>query len=464
MIRTILSLLVLLISINIACGQQEEVTPPPPQTKMSLKEARKAAKVQKEQRDSLKANATKENPWAGKKDAELRKIADTLAHKYIITDGHVDLPYRMGIKNFRLTKEFLGIPVESKEGDFDYVRAKKGGLDAPFMSIYIPSSYQETGGAKEFADSLINLVLEIAKANPDKFQVARSPKDVERNFAKGIISLPMGMENGAPIGDSLSNVEYFYKRGIRYITLTHGKDNQISDSSYDTTGTWNGLSPFGREVVKEMNRVGIMVDVSHVSDSAALQAIALSATPCIASHSSVRAFTPDFVRNMSDDILIELAKKGGVIQINFGSSFLDKKVRDYQDKKRTELQNLLAQKKLKATDAAAKPIVDKFQKDNPNLYADVEMVANHIDHVVKLVGIDYVGIGSDFDGVGDSLPTGLKDVSQYPNLIYSLLKRGYSEEDIAKICYQNVFRVWNAVEWHAKAEAERAKRAAENED
>ncbi len=471
MIRTILSIALLLMAMTLTFGQQESETQQAQQdtiprdtlpVKMNLTQAKAAAKARMKQ-DSI-ARATpkpKVNPWAGKTDAQLRKIADTLAHKYIIVDGHVDLPYRMGVKNFRPTKEFLGIPVQSKEGDFDYVRAKKGGLSAPFMSIYVPSSYQETGGAKEFADSLINMVLEIAKGNPDKFQVARSPKEVEANFAKGIISLPMGMENGAPIGDSLSNVAYFHRRGIRYITLTHGKDNQICDSSYDTTQTWKGLSPFGREVVKEMNRVGIMVDVSHVSDSAAFQAIALSGAPCIASHSSVRKFTPGFDRNMSDEVLKALAAKGGVIQINFGSSFLDKKVRDYQDKKREELRKLLEAKKLKMDDAAAKPIIDKFQKDNPSLYADVETVADHIDYVVNLVGISHVGLGSDFDGVGDSLPTGLKDVSQYPNLIYALLKRGYSEEDIAKVCYKNVFRVWDNVEKRAKYEQAKAAREAE---
>lgn len=425
------------------------------------RQAAKAAQAAKKAQQAPKSDTLQKpvatNPWAGKSDADLRKIADTLAHKYIIVDGHVDLPYRLGVKNFRLTKEFLGIPVQSKEGDFDYVRAKKGGLSAPFMSIYIPSSYQVTGGAKEFADSLIDMVNEIAKANPDKFQVVRSPQQVETNFRKGIISLAMGMENGAPIGDSIQNVEYFYKRGIRYITLTHGKDNQISDSSYDSTHTWNGLSPFGKDVVKEMNLWGIMVDVSHVSDSAAFQAISLSAAPCIASHSSIRKFTPGFDRNMSDDILKALAKKSGVIQINFGSSFLDAKVRDGNEKKRAALQKLLDAKKLKMDDAAAKPIVDKFQKENPSLFADVEMVANHIDHVVKLVGIDYVGLGSDFDGVGDSLPTGLKDVSQYPNLIYALLKRGYSEEDISKVCYKNVFRVWNAVQKRASYLQEKAK-------
>lgn len=390
------------------------------------------------------------NPWAGKSDEELRKIADELAHKYIITDGHVDLPYRLETRNFRLTKEFIGIPIETKDGDFDYVRAKKGGLDVPFMSIYIPSSYQETGGAKEFADSLIDMVRGIAKAHPDKFQVVTSPKQALRNFKKGIISLPMGMENGAPIGNDLKNVAYFHKRGIRYITLTHGKDNLICDSSYDTTGTWNGLSPFGREVVKEMNRVGIMVDISHVSDSAFYQAVELSAVPCIASHSSLRYFTPDFIRNMNDDMLKFLAKKGGVIQINFGSSFLDQGYRNYQDEKREELRELLMEKGLQMNDEAARPVIEEFRKKNPTLYADVEKVADHIDRVVQLAGIDHVGLGSDFDGVGDSLPTGLKDVSQYPNLIYVLLKRGYSEEDIAKVCYKNVFRVWQAVEDYAK--------------
>ncbi|GEM_PF-70010 len=478
MIRTIVLIFMLGCSIQIVIGQTEKpivktdslksnsgADPSaglPTEEGSTPKQMRKAAQAKAAQAaksDTLQKPA-KGKPWAGKSDADLRKIADTLAHRYVLVDGHVDLPFRLGVKNFRLTKEFLGIPVESKEGDFDYVRAKKGGLSAPFMSIYIPSSYQETGGAKEFADSLIDMMNEVAKANPDKFKIARSPAQVEANFKKGIISLALGMENGAPIGDSIQNVAYFHKRGIRYITLTHGKDNLISDSSYDTMHTHNGLSPFGKEVVKEMNRVGIMVDVSHVSDSAALQAIALSIVPCIASHSSVRQFTPGFDRNMSDDILKALAKKGGVIMINFGSAFLDGKLRDAQTVSREKLTKLLESKKLKIDDVAAKPILDKFKKENPTLYADVEMVANHIDHVVKTVGVNHVGFGSDFDGVGDSLPTGLKDVSQYPNLIYSLLKRGYSEEDISKICSKNVFRVWTTVEKYAERQAEKAKRAA----
>lgn len=379
-------------------------------------------------------------------DEATRALADQLAHKYIIIDGHVDLPYRLKVTNFQLTRQYIGIPVETKEGDFDYVRAKKGGLSCPFMSIYIPSSYQLNGKAKLLADSLIDMVSGIAREIPDKFRLALSPAEVEANFKQGLISLPMGMENGAPMMDDLANVAYFHRRGIRYITLTHGKDNQICDSSYDTTGTWNGLSPFGEKVVQEMNRVGIMVDVSHISDSSFFDVVKLTKVPVIASHSSCRKFTPGWQRNMSDDQLKALGKNGGVIQINFGSTFLDSKIPEYNNKKRDELNEILKKAGLKDSDAAAKPLIEEFGKKNPKLYADVKTVADHIDHVVKLIGIDHVGIGSDFDGVGDSLPTGLKDVSQYPNLIFELLKRGYSEEDIAKICSKNVLRVWKAVE------------------
>ncbi|MCB0634725.1 MAG: membrane dipeptidase, partial [Lewinella sp.] len=168
------------------------------------------------------------------------------------------------------------------------------------------------------------------------------------------------------------------------------------------------------------------------------------------SHSSVRKFTPGFERNMNDDMIKKLAEKDGVIQINFGSSFLDGNIQKNRDKLREELMAMLSEKGLSYRDDAAKPIIEQFSKDHPTVYADLDIVADHIDHVVKIAGIDHVGFGSDFDGVGDSLPTGLKDVSQYPNLIYTLLKRGYSDEDIAKICYQNVWRVWNRVQEVAK--------------
>lgn len=373
--------------------------------------------------------------------------ADKLAHKYILTDGHVDLPYRLKVTNFRLEREYLGIPISTDNGDFDYERAKKGGLDAPFMSIYIPSSYQETeGAAKLLADTLIQMIEGIARVHPDKFAIAYSPEEVKMQFKKGLISLPMGMENGAPIGNDLKNIAYFKKRGISYITLTHGKDNLICDSSYDTTRTWKGLSPFGNEVIAEMNQVGIMIDISHVSDQTFYQVLNLTKVPVIASHSSCRKFTPGFERNMDDEMIKALGKNGGVIQINFGSTFLDGKVQEYQDKKREELMALLEKQGLKFRDEAARPVIAAFQKANPTLFADVTTVADHIDHVVALAGVNHVGLGSDFDGVGDSLPTGLKDVSQYPNLIAELLRRGYSNADIAKICYKNVFRVWKSVQ------------------
>jgi membrane dipeptidase len=388
---------------------------------------------------------SKKIDYASLPDEQLRRVADSLAQAYIITDGHVDLPYRLKAKRFRLEKEYLGIPISTTEGDFDYERAKKGGLDAPFMSIYIPSSYNQTEGAKPLADSLIDMINGIIKTHSDKFANAGSPADIEANTKAGKLSLPFGMENGAPVGNDLANVKYFYDRGIRYITLTHSKDNQISDSSYDTLRTWNGLSPFGEQVVKEMNRVGIMVDVSHISDSAFYDVLKLTNVPVIASHSSARYYTPGFQRNMSDEMLTAFKKNGGVIQINFGSSFLDSAVVNKNSANRKKLQALLDEKKLTMTDSLAKPVIEQFRKDNPSLFSDVEMVANHIDRVVKLAGIDHVGLGSDYDGVGDSLPTGLKDVSQYPNLIFVLLKRGYSPDDIEKICSGNVFRVWNKV-------------------
>ncbi len=397
----------------------------------------------------LFVSCSEKRPVDRMSDEQLHAYADSLAHKFIITDGHVDLPFRLKKNNFVI--DSINSIISTKRGDFDFERAMRGGLDAPFMSIYIPSKYQERPDfGKALADSLIDMVTLITKQLPDKFALAKTPADVETNTRAGKISFPMGMENGAAIGKDLSNVKYFYDQGIRYVTITHGKDNQFCDSSYDSLHTWHGLSPLGKDLVKEMNRVGIMIDVSHVDDSTFYQVMRLSKSPCIASHSSCRAFTPGFYRNMTDDMIKLLAKNNGVIQINFGSTFLDSIVRKKNDINTKKLHSILKEKNLKASDSLAQPIVAQFKKDNPFNYADVATVADHIDHVVKLTGIDHVGLGSDFDGVGDSLPTGLKDVSAYPNLIYTLLKRGYSESDIEKICHKNVWRVWNKVEEMAK--------------
>lgn len=379
-------------------------------------------------------------------DEELRVYANELAHKFIIADGHVDFPERLKEKKIVLTEETKSIVLSDAGGEFDYERAKRGGHSSPFMSIYIPALYQKQGDmGKTFADSLINNVLAIPTLFPDKFALANTPAEVEANFKAGKISLPMGMENGAPVGNDLKNLQYFFDRGIRYITLTHSKDNQICDSSGDTTRTWNGLSPFGVKVVEEMNRVGIMVDISHVDDSTFYQVMKLTKVPCIASHSSCRAFAPTVKRNMTDDMIKKLGENGGVMMINFYNAFLDSAVVNQNKINRKKLIALLAENGLSITDNLAKPIIEQFKKDNPSLKSDIEMVANHIDHVVKIAGIDHVGIGSDFDGVDGEVPIGLEDASAFPNLIYVLLKRGYSESDIEKICYANTFRVWNKV-------------------
>ncbi|KEO73006.1 peptidase M19 [Anditalea andensis] len=397
------------------------------------------------------APADQDEEYTDLSEDELHDVARKMAHEFIMVDGHVDLPYRMKVGGFTLQREMLDVSERTDGGNFDYPRAKEGGLDAPFMSIYIPASYQENGGAKVFADSLIKMTERIAVTWPDKFAMAYSPADIKRNFEKGLISLPMGMENGAPLEDNISNVKYFYDQGIRYITLTHGKDNLIGDSSYDDAATHGGLSEYGEEVVREMNRVGIMVDISHVSDNTFYDVMDITSVPVIASHSSARKFTPGFERNMDDEMIRRLAKNNGVIMINFGGSFIDG---DYQEKTnevREHIVNWLAEKNLSRNDPEAQAYITAYSaKHNP--FPDVKKVADHIDHVVAIAGIDYVGLGSDYDGVGDSLPTGLKDVSMYPNLIAELLKRGYKKADIEKLCSGNIFRVWKAVEDFAAQE------------
>ena len=385
-------------------------------------------------------------------DAERLQAAKEIAQSTIVVDGHVDLPYRMKVGGFTLKREVLDVSVRTPDGNFDYPRAKEGGLDAPFMSIYIPAANQAIRGAsKALADTLIAMTERVATTFPDKFAMAYSPADVRANFAKGLISLPMGMENGAGIEDDLANVAYFHRRGIRYITLTHGKDNLIGDASYDTTATYGGLSAFGEKVVAEMNRVGIMVDLSHVSDNTFRDALAITKVPVIASHSSVRKFTPGFERNMSDELIQGLAKNGGVMMINFGGAFLDSAYTAGTAQVREHVVNWLAENKLSRSDPRAQQYIEEYTAKNTP-FPTVARVADHFDHVVRLVGIDYVGLGSDYDGVGDSLPTGLKDVSMFPNLFAELLRRGYSKEDLEKICYKNIFRVWQAVEDFASAQ------------
>nr|WP_250207280.1 dipeptidase [Alteromonas oceanisediminis] len=372
--------------------------------------------------------------------AKVKRTADQIAQQTIIVDGHIDVPYR--IKN-----RWADVTKATDDGDFDYPRAVSGGLNAPFMSIYVPASLDNSPQSTQLAHELIDSVEAIVYRAPDKFAIAKSVADVKRQFAAGVISLPMGMENGSPIQGDLANLHHFYERGIRYITLAHSQSNHISDSSYDIRRQWNGLSPFGKTLVAEMNKIGVIVDISHVSDAAFYQALEVSQVPVIASHSSLRRFTPGFERNMDDAMLKALADNGGVIMINFGSGFVSPIARQWRD--RLSEEQLAIEQEFGEDSEQARAFGERYRTQNPYPFSTLEMVLDHIDHVVELVGIDYVGIGSDYDGVGDSLPEGLKDVSTFPNLIAGLLQRGYSEADIEKILSGNVLRVWQQVEDYA---------------
>lgn len=331
----------------------------------------------------------------------------------------------------------------NKDGDFDAARAKLGGLDAPFMSIYIPAKYQKEGGAKALADQLIDSVEGLVRTWPEEFALAKTPAEVRANYDVARVSLLLGIENGAALEAELSNVEHFFERGVRYITLTHAKDNLICDSSYADTHTWSGLSPYGHNVVAEMNRLGVLVDISHVSDEAFYDVMKASTKPVIASHSSMRHFTPGFERNMSDDMVRALAANGGVVMINFGSTFISQTSIEWRGRMKAA-QAAFKKQEPSADEKAVQAFSETWSDENAFPYASVEDVANHIDWVVQLVGVDHVGFGSDFDGVGDSLPIDLKDAAAYPALIAVLIERGYSDTDIEKICSGNLFRVWRA--------------------
>ena len=344
---------------------------------------------------------------------------EDIAQSSLIVDTHIDTPYR--IKDQLDNSGTFEDIAQNTSYDFDYSRALSGGLNVPFFSIYLPADTEEAGTSFELANELIDLMNSIIDANPDKFFLLDTSTYLGNLPGQNLIGIAYGMENGAALEGNLRNVDYFYNRGIRYITLTHSRSNHISDSSYDENNQWGGLSEFGKNLITEMNNVGMLIDISHVSDDAFLQAIDISNTPVIASHSSLRHFTPGWERNVSDSMLEALAGKGGVLQINFGTAFLT----DENDK-------------------------SKSYDPSTYIHAEITDLVNHIDRVVELVGIEHVGIGSDYDGVGDTLPIGLKDVSTYPNLIAELQKRGYSTNDIQKILGGNFARVWREVEEYAR--------------
>ena len=365
--------------------------------------------------------------------------AREIAATSIIVDGHVDVPYR-------LENRWADISGATADGNFDYPRAVAGGLNAPFMSIYTPSDLEAEGRSKEVAERLIDMVEGFAANAPDKFAVAFSVDDVRRHFAEGVISLPMGMENGSPLEGDLANLQHFYDRGIRYITLAHNGSNHICDSSRDEP-LWGGLSEFGVEVVREMNRLGIMVDVSHISDETFWDVLEISQVPVIASHSSTRHFTPGWPRNMSDEMITATAEHGGLVMVNFGSSFLSAEANVYRYGRRDAYRAYLAENGIEASDEREATFNEQWAAEHgPFPFADLDIVLDHFDYLKDLVGVDHVGIGTDYDGVGDTLPIGLKDVSTYPVLIQGFLDRGYSEDEIKRILGENLLRVWSEVE------------------
>ena len=343
--------------------------------------------------------------------------AQEMAQRLLIVDSHIDVPYR-------LEGRYADVTHATKGGDFDYPRARSGGLNIPFMSIYVPASYEDDGGGIALADRLIDRVEAMVGRAPDKFAIPYSVQQARAQAERGLISLAMGMENGTPLEGNLENLAYFHGRGIRYITLAHYKSNHISDSSSDKNKHWKGLSPFGRELVPAMNGIGMMIDVSHLSDDAFYQVVELSKAPVIASHSSARVFTPGMERNMSDDMIRALAAAGGVVQINFGSGFISADALAWDNTFRPLVTSLIAEKGLSYSSPEVREFILEYRRKNPYPYATLDDVLDHFDHVVALTGVDYVGIGSDYDGVGDSLPVDLKDVAAYPSLIDGLLGRG----------------------------------------
>jgi len=380
----------------------------------------------------------KSEPTPAPAEVSLETRAAQLAQEILIIDTHIDLPYRLHDKP-------EDVSVLTQDGHFDAVRAREGGLDAAFMSIYIPAKLQEEGGARELADRLIDLVEGLQTLSPETFGIAGSVADVRRLFDADIFALAMGIENGAAIEDDLSALQHFYDRGVRYMTLTHGEPNLICDSSYSENHLWDGLSPFGRQVVAEMNRLGIMVDISHVTDETIRQVLEISNAPVIASHSSCRFFTPGFERNIPDELITAVAERGGVIQIAFAPSFLTEAAQQQSAELMPIMRSFMAEHHVGMDSPEFRERLDEYYAEHPKVVTSVTDVADHIDHVVDLVGVDFVGLGSDFDGI-PSAPAGLEDVSKYPNLIAELLRRGYSEEDIRKICGENLLRVWSEVE------------------
>ncbi len=374
-------------------------------------------------------------------DKKLAKI-----HARAITvDTHCDTPMALLDEGFNVAERN-----EAPRSRVDFPRMKEGGLDAIFFAAFTSQrerTPENTQRAYDMANQMIEKTYEVCSENSSLAEVATEPDDVLRLQSEGKRAIYIGMENGFPIGTDLKRVEEFYNKGVRYITLCHSSNNDICDSSTDRKGPeHDGLSNFGKQVVQEMNRLGMMIDVSHISDKSFYDVIEQSKAPVIASHSSVRAIA-HHNRNMTDDMIKALAENGGVIQICLLDDYIkDPDTTTVRFQKETELRAVFDTKWEKMSDdekAAVRKEWRSLDEKYPKELPTVADYVDHIDHVKNLVGIDYVGIGSDFDGGG-----GLKDcvdVSQFPNITAEMMRRGYTEEEIDKVWGGNFFRVFTAV-------------------
>ena len=363
----------------------------------------------------------------------------------IVVDSHIDLPTR-------ILEEGVDIGKRLPDGHTDIPRMKEGGLDVPFLAIYVSKDYAEKGGARRALDMMDALFRQLDRYS-DRIELAHSVSDIYRILGQGKIAACMGLEGGHALEDSFGVLRMFHRLGIRYVTLTHSNTNHWADSSTDQP-KWNGLNKLGEEMVREMNRIGMIVDISHVSDSTFWDVLRVSRAPVIASHSSCRAIC-NMPRNMSDEMIKALAAHGGVIDIAFGSSFVSRSWGERVNKILTDIRDKYA-----GDFSMWGKMWDEMQKKNPLPNATVEELVDHIEHVIQIAGVDYVGLGSDFDGVS-TLPVGMEDVSKLPRITYELLKRGYTEKDIRKILGGNFLRVYSEVEQTA-ADLQASEPAREN--
>jgi membrane dipeptidase len=370
-------------------------------------------------------------------DKELWKKALEIHGKAIVIDTHADTPMNMLGEGFDIGKR-------SDKGHIDLIRMKEGGLDALFMAAYVSQSLADKDPAHH-ALELIDVIYQQVETNADKAEMAFSPQDIRRLHKEGKAAILIGIENGIPIEESLRLLRMFYRLGVRYMTLCHSGTNFICDSSTDKP-KWDGVSDIGKKVIQEMNDLGMMIDVSHISDGSFWDVLELSKAPVIASHSCCRAIS-NAERNLTDEMIKALAKKGGVIQIAYVPDFLSQKYLEKSEKKRKELQPKIDELREKYKDNQKELYAQftKLYRQNPIPLPPVSIIVDHIDHVAKLAGVDYVGLGSDFDGTF-AVPEGLEDVSKLPIITYHLLKRGYTEEDIVKILGGNLLRVFAEVQ------------------